>query len=362
MQPKLFYFIAGEKSGDLHGHELMKAMRKIVPNFCAKGVGGPAMEAEGLECSAPYADFQVMGFTDVILALPSIVPHFYSIAKNILQDKPDGVIFIDYPGFNIRMAKHLRKNGYKGKLIHYIAPSVWAWGKSRIKTMQNNLDLLLTIYPFELSCFEKTGLKTVYVGNPLMENIGPSSLRKPLLALFPGSRKKEILRNLPLQIEAAKLFGKEVAISVSDLSLEKEIIPLLKDANFPYRLVHESERFDLMKTASIALAKSGTVTLELALRGCPTVVHYKLTRLNYFLARYIFQISLPHYVLPNILLNETVFPERYQVEIDPKDLANLLVTEEKNLSRTESKALQLQNLLTFKDASHEAAKEILTLC
>lgn len=349
---KRFYFIAGEKSGDLHGAELMKAMRGIR----AKGVGGPDMQAEGLVQVVPYEDFQVMGFTDVLISLPHLIPHFYTLLNKILEEKPDGVIFIDYPGFNLRLALALRKNGYKGKLIHYIAPSVWAWKKGRIHTMAKTLDLLLTIFPFEPPYFENTGLKTVYVGNPLMKNLSPERARLPLLALFPGSRKKEILRNLPVQIEAAKLFGKEVAISVTD-GLEKEVTSLLK--GLPYRLVPEQMRFELMQTASYALAKSGTVTLELALRGCPTVVHYQLTPLNYFLARYFFRISLPHFALPNILLKEPIFPERYHTHIDPRDLFQMAINIDPLL--IQKKATELQKLLTTKDASQEAAKEILQL-
>jgi lipid-A-disaccharide synthase len=359
----LIYFISGEKSGDLHGTKLMHALRAHYPNFQAKGVGGPGMQAEGLKLIAPYEDFQVMGFTDVILSLPTLVHHFYGVAKSILQDQPKAVIFIDYPGFNIRLAKYLRKKGYQGKLVHYIAPSVWAWGKGRIQTMSQTLDLLLTIYPFESAYFKE--LKTVYVGNPLMNALKPLTTpsEPPVLALFPGSRFKEIIRNLPLQIKAASLFWKEnpswnVAISISNPQFENEILKALKDAPFPYKLVNESDRYHLMETAHAALAKSGTITLELALRGCPSVVMYQLTPLNYWLARYIFRISLPFYALPNILLNETVFPERYQVKIDPKDLAACL-HEQKDIKE---QALKLRNLLSDRNASVEAAKEISQIC
>lgn len=359
--PASFYFIAGEKSGDLHGGKLMQAMREFDANFKAEGVGGSRMQAEGLKPILSFSDFQVMGFSDVIFALPRLIRHFYGLAKKILQDNPDAVIFIDYPGFNIRMAKYLRKKGYKGKLIHYIAPSVWAWGKGRIQTMSQSLDLLLTIYPFEPAYFEK-GLKAIYVGNPLMEELSAPHNRKALLAIFPGSRLKEILRNLPLQIEAAKHFDKHVAISVSDPVFEKQIHALLKDVNFSYSLIPESDRFHLMQTASVALAKSGTVTLELALRGCPTVVLYQLTKINYLLAKYVFRISLPHYALPNILLKESLFPEHYQVKIDPKDLELSLIEQEKKHAHVQKKAYELKQLLTFKNASKEAAKEIFELC
>lgn len=349
----LYYVVAGEKSGDMHGGTLMHALKELAPQATFKGVGGKSMQAEGLKPVIPFEDLQVMGFTDVFLALPRIIPLFYSLANSILQDQPTSVIFIDYPGFNIRLAKYLRKKGYKGKLVHYIAPSVWAWGKGRIAAMGKTLDLLLTIYPFEPTYFEKTGLKTIYVGNPLMEELPPlKPNRQKTLTIFPGSRLKEIERNLPLQIEAATLFLKsnpdwDLKVSVSDPQHENIIRKYSKDASFTNEI----------PTEGICLAKSGTVTLELALRGCPTVVLYQLTKLNYFLAKYVFRISLPHYALPNILLNEPLFPEFYQTHIDPKDLADAL----KNHVQIQEKARALRTLLTQKNASYEAAKEITQL-
>lgn len=349
----LYYLVAGEKSGDMHGGKLIHALKELSPSAEFKGVGGKTMQGEGLKPVIPFDDLQVMGFTDVFLALPRIVPLFYSLAKSILQDKPTSVIFIDYPGFNIRLAKYLRKKGYKGKLVHYIAPSVWAWGKDRIETMGKTLDLLLTIYPFEPRYFEKTGLKTVYVGNPLMEELPPlNPNNKKTLTLFPGSRLKEIERNLPLQIQAAELFlktnpGWDLKVSVSDPQYEDMIQNYSKDVSFTYEI----------PTEGICLAKSGTVTLELALRGCPTVVMYQLTRLNYFLAKYVFRISLQHYSLPNILLNETLFPEFYKVHINPKELSDALNSHVQILE----KAKLLRTLLTNKNASTEAAKEITNL-
>lgn len=344
----LYYLVAGEKSGDMHGGKLMRAIKELSPHAEFKGFGGKTMQEEGLKAVIPYDGLQVMGFTDVFLALPRIIPLFYTLAKSILQDNPDRVIFIDYPGFNIRLAKYLRKKGYKGKLVHYIAPTVWAWGKGRIQTMGKTLDLLLTIFPFEPRYFEKTGLKTVFVGNPLMEDLPPlTENTQKTLSLFPGSRQKEIERNLPLQLEAAKLFLKDHP----DWNLQVSI----NDKQTPYSVIQD------IPQNGICLAKSGTVTLELALRGCPTVVQYQLTKLNYFLAKYIFRIALPHYALPNILLNETIFPEFYQVHIDPKELADALTIQAKNQALIHKKAENLRTLLTKKNASREAAKEITQL-
>lgn len=334
----LVYVIAGEASGDLHGGPLLGHLP-----FRFKGVGGPEMAKAGLKSLIPFTDFQVMGFSDVLFALPRLRKHFYTLSQNILQDNPKAIIFIDYPGFNLRLAKHLRKKGYSGKLIHYVAPTVWAWKKERVRLMAEVHDLLLTILPFEPAYFSGTKLPVKYVGNPLIHTLPKPTLqeRQPILALFPGSRPKEIERNLPLQMEAAKIFLKkhpEFKVSINDHA-----------------------RYTLMQEASLALAKSGTVTLELALYGCPTVVQYRLTPLNYLLARYLFQIELPHYALPNILLQERMFPEFYHVNISPEDLANSLEEQLKRKEQVQKQSEKLRTLLTDQDASKTAAEEILKL-
>ena len=176
----LFIF-AGEQSGDLHGSHLMRALKKEIPGCRFSGVAGPAMRVEGIESIFSMEKFAVMGFTDVIKAFPSLYKQFYQIRDYILTQKPDGVIFVDYPGFNLRMAKALRKKGYTGKLVHYICPSVWAWGKKRIDHMANSLDLLLTIYPFEADSFSHSSLPVKYIGNPLQEYISSYSYKNDWL-------------------------------------------------------------------------------------------------------------------------------------------------------------------------------------
>ena len=162
MSSDLFIFV-GEKSADLHGEKILQALKQLDPALHISGVAGPRMRKVGIECILPMEDFQVMGFIDVFLALPKLVRQFYFVADQILSSNPKAVLFIDYPGFNLRMAKHLRKKGYKGKLCHYICPSVWAWGKKRIPLMAKHLDLLLTILPFEKNYFADTDLQVAYV-------------------------------------------------------------------------------------------------------------------------------------------------------------------------------------------------------
>lgn len=317
---KNIFLFAGEPSGDLHGSHLLAALKPLLPHSSFRGVGGPLMRSQGLECLLQMEDFMVMGFTDVLMNFPRLYRQFYHVRDDILLHLPDAIIFIDYPGFNLRMAKALRQKGYKGKLIHYISPSVWAWGKNRIEKMRQTLDLLLTIYPFEVACFAHTDLAVKYVGNPLQEAIQKYTYHTDfpfpphLIALFPGSRLGEIQRNLPKMMEAALAMKRQypevnIALSYS----EENFLPVIQESIEKYALqvcmVPKSHTYELMKQCEVAIAKSGTVTLELALHCCPTVVVYELTLLNRLLATYLFRIHLPHYCIVNILANKRVFPE-----------------------------------------------------
>lgn len=309
-----FFIFAGESSADLHGEKLILSLLTREPQLDIWGVGGPLMRAAGLRCILPMEEFQVMGFIDVFFALPRLLRHFSFIKKMILKHNPEAAVFIDYPGFNLRMEDRLRKAGYAGFLCHYICPSVWAWGKKRIPLMVRNLDLLLTIFPFEAELFKDTTLNAYYIGNPLIQRI-PAVERQDdvkTIALFPGSRKKEIERNFPLFLKVAKQLLKTHPQLQFVVSLSHErFIPLLRsflkkeDVQFPL----ESDSYNLMRKADLAIAKSGTVTLELALHNIPTVVTYGISKLDLFLAKHIFKIRLPYYCLVNILHGGEVFPE-----------------------------------------------------
>lgn len=321
----LFIF-AGEKSGDLHGEKLLEALFKHRPNLKVMGVGGPLMRGQPMECILPMEEFQVMGFIDVLCALPKLRRHFYFVAETILKLNPSVVVTIDYPGFNLRLAKLLRKRGFKGKLVHYICPSVWAHGKQRIDLMVKTLDLLLCILPFEPQIFEGTGLKASFVGHPLVERLKehvykplPLSLssERKIISLFPGSRKKEIERNLPLMLQAclaekAKGMDFQIALSISEerfRPLIEGIVEKMGVDQADILFVPSAFSYELMKASHLAIAKSGTVTLELALHGVPTVVVYAVSFLDKMIAYHLLRIRLPFYCLVNIIAGEVVYPE-----------------------------------------------------
>ncbi|MBM3197888.1 MAG: lipid-A-disaccharide synthase [Chlamydiae bacterium] len=373
-QYDLFLF-AGEASGDLHGEALLQNLHTLCPSLSVYGVGGPRMRKQHFHTILPMEEFQVMGFVDVFFALPKLFRHFYFLARHILQQHPRAVLCIDYPGFSLRLERYLRKKGYQGKIIHYISPSVWAWGKKRIPLMEKSLDLLMTFFPFEKSYFSPS-FPVVYVGHPLVTRIAetkpaslPWALEKKVISLFPGSRKKEILRNLPLQWEALQTLLDTYPDAIGAISLSQEnfrpllgkIIPL---SHPRIRLVPVEETYALMQHSFMSIAKSGTVTLELALHKVPTVVTYPISPLDLWIARDLLRIRLPFYCIVNIAAGKEVFKEL----IGPNATRENLLQEALRLFsfssyREEKKELcqELIHQLGSSSASQKAAKTVLTL-
>jgi lipid-A-disaccharide synthase len=377
MSCDLFIF-AGEHSGDLHGEKLLQEIRAQHPGLKISGVGGPRMRAKGMDCVLPMEAFQVMGFIDVFLALPKLIRQFYFVAREIQRLNPKVVVTIDYPGFNLRLAKHLKKKGFPGKLVHFICPSVWAWGKKRIPLMAENLDKLLSILPFEEKVFEGTRLPVKFVGHPLSERLQTHAYKtldwptgKRIIALFPGSRKKEIERNLSLQLDICRDLlaanpDLHVALSISDEKFRPFIVEMLKSKQWSEKevtLISAEHSYELMEQAHLAIAKSGTVTLELALHRTPTVVVYAVSKLDKIIAYDILRIRLTFYCLVNIIAQREVFPEligpHFTRESGRKKAEELLTEARRSQIQSDCEAIRAE--LSGKKTSEEAASEILKM-
>lgn len=369
-----FFLIAGEKSGDLHGEKLVEALYRAFPGAQVRGVGGPRMRSAGLDCVVPMESFEVMGFVDVFFALPRLFKQFFRLRKILLDNPPDVFLSIDYPGFNLALCKSLYKRGFKGKISHFICPSVWAWGKKRIPKMEKILDALFVTFPFEEHLFDKNRLSVHYVGHPLKHEI-ESARANPIdidatlrvLAIFPGSRQKELYRNFPLQLKVVSrlldlhpdLF---VAISVCEPRFSLILDDLLKQIEFKARdrllFVDASQNAALMKRADFAIAKSGTVNLQLALHCVPTVVTYGIGPLDLFIARDLLRIRLPHYSLPNIVLGDRVFPELIGPSFTEEalfDHANQFLTHPTMADECREKCREIGKLLEDKSPEQEIA-------
>lgn len=371
MKEPFFFLIAGEKSGDLHGEKLIEALYRSFPGAQIRGVGGPRMRSAGLDCVIPMESFEVMGFVDVFLALPRLIKLFFQLRKILLENPPEFLLTIDYPGFNFALAKSLKKRGFKGKISHFICPSVWAWGKRRIPKMEKILDALFVTFPFEEHLFDRKRLSVHYVGHPLVHEIeqaraNPIDIDKKLrvLALFPGSREKELHRNFPLQLKVASrllelhsdLF---VAVSVAEPRFSLILDQLIKQSPFKKKeilLIDSSQSTALMQRADLAIAKSGTVNLELALHGVPTVVTYGVGPLDLFIARDLLRIRLPYFSLPNIIMSDEVFPELIGPNFTEQALferVNQFLTHPTLAEECREKCRKLCKLLKGKTPQHE---------
>lgn len=368
----LFIF-AGETSADLHGEALIEKIHAHCPEVSIFGVGGPRMRAKDLDTIMEMEKFQVMGFVDVALAFPRIMRQFYALRQMILERNPEIALFIDYPGFNLAMEKSLRKQGFKGQICHYICPSVWAWGKKRIPKMEATLDHLFTILPFESDFFDPKKLDVRFVGHPLVQRIQkpvpPLDLPQgvPIIALFPGSRAKELDRNLSVQLKVArqlKALDRNVVIAISVSTPEFKERIRSEASDLEVCLVPSEKNYSLMRQSTLAIAKSGTVTLELALHKVPTVVTYGISKLDLLIARDLLRIRLPYYCLVNIILQEEAFVELIGPNLTEEKLfeeaSNLFLSEKARQSSRE-KCEKLHTILTNKDPAEEIAQVVKNL-
>lgn len=316
-----YYLIAGEASGDLHASHLMSQLLIQDPKAQFRFFGGDAMQAVGGDLVCHYRDLAYMGFVQVALHLPQILRGMSLCKKDISTFQPDAVILVDYPGFNLDIAKWVKKNMPQVKVCYYISPKIWAWKEYRIRQIRQYVDCLLSILPFEVEWFRQRGYEVTYVGNPTVDELAPIAaqsfdrdefcrkhglnVNQSIIALLPGSRVAEVRGNLPLMLQAATTISCHQVVIAGAPGLGPEFYEdLLRGHNMvpPVKLVF-GETYDLIRAAEVAAVTSGTATLETAYLRCPQVVCYQFGggRLAYnvmkFLLRHIRYVSLVNLVL-----------------------------------------------------------------
>ncbi len=372
-----YYIIAGEASGDLHGSNLIVEIKKKDTAAEIRGWGGSLMKDAGAEIVKDYRDLAFMGFTEVILNLSTILKNIKFCKSDITGFKPDLVIFIDYPGFNLRIAEWAHKMGYK--TVYYISPQVWAWKESRVKNIRTNIDKMLVILPFEKAFFQKWNYETSYVGHPLVEVIerfkaspeagrlpiiytaGGRSIQPalPLVALLPGSRKQEILKKLPVMLEASLAFPDYQFVVAEAPGLDSDFYDeILK--NYPQAGRVRNQTYALLEHAQAACVTSGTATLETALFGVPEVICYKGSSISYQIAKRL--IKVKYISLVNLIMDKPVVKELIQDEMNVaniiSELKNLL-SDVKTRDRIHKDYSDLRSLLSQDgNASRKAAELI----
>jgi lipid-A-disaccharide synthase len=374
-----YYIIAGEASGDLHGSNLIKELKKIDDSADIRCWGGGLMQEAGGELVKHYRDLAFMGFTEVLKNLGAILNNLKFCKQDILEFKPDALILIDYPGFNLRIAKWSKQQKSftesGGKVIYYISPQVWAWKENRVKKMKENIDKMIVIIPFEKDYFKnKWNWDVEYVGHPLVEVVetfrvgsrGSGSqnleLRAPntaLIALLPGSRKQEIEKKLPVMLEVSKFFPDHQFTIAEAPSVEHEFY---QSFTRPYSNVDalRNQTYNLLMHAKAALVTSGTATLETALFGVPEVVCYKGSPISYQIAKRV--IKVKYISLVNLIMNKLVVKELIQHDLTAENLKlelHELLTNENRIAEMKKDYAELKRILSEGgNASAKAAKSI----
>ena len=331
---KKLYFVAGEASGDEHGAALMQALRDFAPDFAFSGRGGPKMEAVAGGSFINWSDSAaVVGLWEVVKRYGYFREQFQNALDEIASIKPDAVVLIDYPGFNLRLARALRKRSPALKIIYYISPQVWAWNQGRIRQMARFLDLMLCIFPFEAELYNASGLRTVFVGHPMVQNLAAlrtSEERQPnLVGLFPGSRLREVRKILPVMLEAAREIAAQRAgiyfeVAAASDALAAEIRQMLPGSPLRDReRIVTGDAAGTMQRAFAGMVASGTATLESAFFRLPFVLVYKVTWPTYFAARLV--LKTKHLGMPNVLAGREILPEFIQHEARPGPIAKAVM-------------------------------------
>lgn len=362
-----YYIIAGEASGDLHGSNLIKELQRLDSACDIRCWGGDKMKATGATLVKHYRDLAFMGFIEVVMNLRTILKNLSFCKQDILAYKPDVLILIDYPGFNLRIAEWAKKEGIK--VVFYIAPQVWAWKESRVPKMMKSIDKMLVILPFEKDYFKnKFGWNVDYVGHPLVKviddfrqehNRDESLSDKKIIAVLPGSRRQEVSVKLPIMLQTAKYFPAYQFIVAQAPSLDESFYqPFLKD--YPNVSVVKNQTYRLLSNATAAIVTSGTATLETALFGVPEIVCYKGSNISYQIAKRL--IKVKYISLVNLIMDKLVVKELIQNGLTSENLRDelqQLLTSEAKQQQIKNDYAQLKTILSAGgNASANAAKEI----
>ncbi len=329
--------IAGEASGDMRAAGLARALKELDPSLKLSGIGGDFLRQAGVECFTDITELAVIGIAEVVKNLSHIKKVFDQTLKQIDTTHPDGVILVDYPGFNMRLGPEIKKRGIK--IIYYVSPQVWAWREKRVLKIKKCVDRMIVLFPFEQDIYSKYGMKADYVGHPLVDEIVVDknqtevlksiglSASKTTIGLMPGSRTKEVERHLPCMLEAAQKLYKQnqerqfILLKASSIPLKLIEDQLLSYKHLPLK-IYDGPTYDGINAMDAAMVASGTATLECALLKKPMVIIYKTSWLTYAIAKAL--IKIPYIGLVNIVAGEKIVEELIQNDATADNIANSL--------------------------------------
>ncbi|MDD5643997.1 MAG: lipid-A-disaccharide synthase [bacterium] len=366
-----YFIVAGEHSGDLHASNLVKQIRERDPSAVFSGVGGPLMEKSGVKLHYDLTAVSVIGFIEVLKNIKYFRKVFFSVVNIIRSDSPDLVILVDYPGFNMRLAKFVKKMGIK--VLYYISPQIWAWKPGRVKKMAEIADKLMVIFPFEKEYYKKTSLDVEFVGHPLVDILETRLSKEEfwdkfgflpgekVIGLLPGSRENEIKKLLPVMLKACRILYENCGIRQYIVGCaSEELEPMIRREIGKSSLKIEISMdltFDIMKYSDFIIASSGTATLQTGFFGTPMIIVYKVSWFTYFLGKKM--IKIPYIGLANVVLGEKVVPELIQNGAIPAEIARQvsdIMNNKRKYAEIKMKLGKIKGLLGESGANKRAAE------
>lgn len=335
MPPKSICLVAGEPSGDTQGALLVAELKRRHPDWDLWGVGLSRMASVGCDLWQDASDWAVMGFAEVLGAIVKFKRRLSGLTKEIERRKPGALILIDYPGFNLKLAPQVHKLGIP--VFYYIVPQIWAWGKGRIKTFQRSVDRAICLFPFEEEFFSRHGVKTHWIGHPLVDSVRASADRETLRALFgikpghrfialmPGVRPQDFQAHLPLFCDALRLITKSIPDVHASIAINPKLQAQMPALSKGYEdLYTTTDVYELLTAADLVLTKTGTTTVETAICGTPMITAYRTGRLNFAIAKAL--VDIPFIAMPNLIANRRIVPEYIQSAATPRALAAEAIT------------------------------------
>jgi len=334
MKSKKILLVAGEVSGDLHGSRLVEAVQRIDPDIEFFGIGGEGLERAGMKLLYPSQSLSVVGITEVFFKLRAVLKALQGLKKSIDRERPDLVILIDFPDFNLRLAKMAQRKGIP--ILYYIGPQVWAWRPRRIKLIARLVKKMIVLFPFEVPLYQAAGVDVEWVGHPLLDIVKPTlsrekafqqfglDPRRRTVGLLPGSRKHEVERLLPPLLASAHLLQKEIpdlqfVIPLAPGLPKTLLLSRMGNISVPVAVV-EGFTYDVMNLSELLIVASGTATLEGAIVGKPMIIVYKVSFLSYWVGRAL--IRLDHIGLVNLVAEKEIVPELIQKDVNPQQIAD----------------------------------------
>lgn len=367
--------IAGEISGDLIGASLIKELKKLDPKIETYGIGGNKMQTEGMNILYHINQMAFLGFSEIVRHLPFLKKVQSELLTIVKKKKINNVVLIDYPGFNLNIAKKIKKSGIK--IIYYVSPQLWAWGSGRIKKIKNRIDKMLVVFSFEQKLYSKNNIDVELVGHPLVERINNYKFlsrkelfhklqldeSKDILLLMPGSRRQEVEKIYPQIVNAARKLGEEFNLQIvtaGSVNIDIELFNQLSGTS-DVKVV-KGYTYDLIKYAEFGIIKSGTSTLEAAYFALPMIIVYKTSTLTYLIGKQLIKVN--KIGMPNILLDDDVVPELIQSDVSEEKIykaGRQILSDQNRYSSIKLRLSEVKNKLGNADASARAAKHIYEL-